>query len=108
MYNDTITEHDIMETVRESAKEILKYNTEARDLDDVIDEIHDTADGLVNPYYYACAHEWLVVGMPSPEDFDLEGEGDINRRIAIAMYGWYSQRLTEEVEELLDEREDDN
>jgi uncharacterized protein YwgA len=46
--------------------------------------------------------------MPSPEDFDLEGEGDINRRIAIAMYGWYSQRLTEEVEELLDEREDDN
>jgi uncharacterized protein YwgA len=39
--------------------------------------------------------------MPSPEDFDLEGEGDINRRIAIAMYGWYSQRLTEEVEKLL-------
>ena len=105
MYNDTITEHDLLESVRLVAQEILDYNPDATDATDVMDAIHEQADGLVNVYYYACAQEWLAVGMPEvPEEFHGEATTDVNRLISLAMYNWYEGELVCAVEELLEER----
>lgn len=106
MYNDTITEFDLLESVRHTAREILEYNTDATDIDDLADAIAESADGLVNVYTYACAQEWLAVGMPTPEDFGLENHpsGDIHKTISYCMYYWYDNKLTLELTELLDAR----
>lgn len=108
MYNDTITERDLLETVRMVAKEILDYNPDATELQDLDDAISESADGLVNVYYRGCAEEWLVAGMPTPEDFGLENhpEGDIHKTIAYTMYYWYDERVREAVAQLLEQRND--
>jgi hypothetical protein len=104
--NGELTRADLMETIRATAQEILDYNLSATEIDDLYDAIHENADGLVNPYYGACAQEWLVANMPDPDDYGMstEPDDDINRRISIAMYGWYAHELSLVLEDLLTER----
>ena len=109
MYNDTITEYDLLESVRLVAQEILDYNPDETDEDsDAIREaIHEHADSLVNVYQYPCAQEWLAVNMPDPEDYGLESIGTINDQIATAMYCWYNDKLTNAVHDLMTIRNGD-
>ena len=113
MYNDTITRHDLLETVRATAKEILDYDTDATDIDDLDDAIHENADGLVNVYTYACIQEWITAGMPDADDYGADAPihdepdsttGRVYREASVAMYYWYRDELTNAVAELLEER----
>ena len=108
--NGELTRADLMETIRATAQEILEYNPDATDIGELYDAIHENADGLVNVYTYACAQEWLIANMPDPEDYDLEcaPEDDINRRITIAMYGWYADELRLVLEDMLTARNEAN
>ena len=103
MYNDTITERDLLESVRLAAQEILDYHGGLiLDVDDVDDDIHEQADGLVNVYTYACMQEWLAVGMPEAEDYTGEqAEGTIIGQVMAGMYYWYRDQLTEAVRDLV-------
>lgn len=96
MYHDTITEFDLLESVRAVAREILEYNPDAVSTDDLEDALHEQADSLVNVYTYACAQEWLAVGMPTTDELVGETfEGDVHKQIAFAMYYWYQNQLIE-------------
>lgn len=110
MSNDTITVYGLLETVRMVAREVMEYNPDATDIDELYDAISEHADGLVNVYYRGCAEEWLAVGMPTPKDFGLENHpsGDIHQTIAYTMYYWYDERVREAVKQLLDQRNDAN
>ena len=104
MYNDTITEYDLLESVRLVAREIMDYLPDETDEDDdpIREAINEHADSLVNVYHYACAQEWLAVGMPDSIDYTGEhAEGDINRQITVAMYYWYNDKLTNAVHDLM-------
>lgn len=104
--SDEITERDLLEAVRATAQEILDWNPDATDIDQLPDNtLNESADGLVNVYTYPCAQEWLAVGMPLTEDLVGETfEGDVHEQIRFGMYFWYQNQLIEELTELLDAR----
>lgn len=105
MYNDTITERDLLESVRIVAQEILDYNPDATDPDDLDDAIHEQADGMVNVYTYACIQEWLAVGMPDAEDYGADTGGTIIQQVMASMYFWYRDQLTEALADMLDPKQ---
>jgi hypothetical protein len=113
MYNDTITEHDLLESVRGAITEMLDYHfidTDTAVTEDFDEALHEYADGLVNVYYTGAVEEWAVAGYPDIEDLGGEyPEHDKNdttlqriaREASVAMYYWYHTELTRELEERL-------
>lgn len=92
----------IWQSVRDAGAEILQYNADAVDVDDVADAITEHADGLVPVYYGEQVREWYALGLPSVDEFGLgEPSGDIFRDIQGALFGWYHGELWRVVEGIL-------
>ena len=115
--NGEVTRADLLEAVRATAQEILEYDTEATDIDELYDAIHESADGLVNVYTYACIQEWITAGMPDAEDYGADAPiheepesttARIYREASVAMYYWYADGLRCELSDLLEERNEVN
>ena len=111
--NGEVTRADLLEAVRVIAREILEYDTDATDIDELYDAIHEQADSLVNVYTYACIQEWLTVGMPDAEEYGADAPTHENpesttdriyREASVAMYYWYADGLRCELSDLLEER----
>ena len=109
MTNDTITVHDLLESVRGAVTEMMEYNN-GTTLDDFEDALHEYADGMVSVYYTRAVEEWAVAGYPDAEDLGgwyPEHDKDdttlqrIAREASVAMYYWYHTELTRELEERL-------
>ncbi len=115
--NGEITRADLLENVRASAQEILDYKPEARDIDDLYDDIHEQADSLVNIYYLGAVQEWVVAGMPDAEDYGADAPiheepesttARIYREASVAMYYWYADEMTNALSDLLEARNEVN
>jgi len=109
MTNDTITRHDLLENVRGAVTEMLEYN-DGTTVDDFEDALHEYADGMINVYYTGAIEEWAVAGYPDAEDFGgcypEHGKDDTTlQRVAseatVAMYYWYRDELTCELDKRL-------
>jgi hypothetical protein len=105
---ETPNEFELQQSVRAAAEEIMEWNSDATDVFDLVDAIHEQAEGLLNVYYYGCTQEWVAVGMPTLEDFDLEIHNltnkDIHAQISTIMFCWYKTNLERVVEELIEVR----
>jgi hypothetical protein len=91
----------MMSAVESAADEIMEYNPDAVDVDDVCDAIDEQADGLVNVYTRNCIEEWLVAGMPDAEDYGADTGGTIIQQVMQAMFFWYRDELTSRVDMLI-------
>jgi hypothetical protein len=113
MTNDTITRHDLLESVRGAVTEMLEYN-DGTTVDDFEDALHEYAGGLVNVYYTGVIEEWEVAGYPDAEDFggcypeQLRDDTTLQRvarEASVAMYYWYHTQLTRELGEHFDPKQ---
>lgn len=111
MYNDTITELDLRESVRAVVADMVQYR-DSTNFDDYLDDISEQADGLVNVYYTGAIHEWTVAGYPDAEElggmYPEHGTDDstlnrIAREAQVAMYHWYHAEIVSELDRVLAE-----
>jgi hypothetical protein len=103
--NDTITELDLLESVRGAVSEMMEYR-DSTELDDFEDDITEQADGLVNVWYTGAITEWYACNCPDaemlggeypehrPEDTTLMR---VAREAQVAMYYWYHTEITREL-----------
>jgi hypothetical protein len=88
---------------------MLEYN-DGTTVDDFEDALHEYADGMVNVYYTGVIEEWAVAGYPDADDYSGEypvhGWDDttlqrVAREATVAMYYWYRDELTCELDKRL-------
>lgn len=105
-----ITLYGMYESVDMAAREIVKWNPGVP-VEDLGEQITESADSLVSVYYAECAREWILAGMPDAADYvgnEYNEDDSIHKRISLSMYFWYEWQLREGVEKLLEETDNDN
>ena len=56
--------------------ELIEYNIEQERDSDLDDTIYEVADTFVSPYYTEQVQQWVEMGAPEPDDWELDQQND--------------------------------